>query len=148
MSNVAAWPTFMAKLRNRQGVAERTMSFSFEKLADWTFRAGQFIDITLLNPAETDAEGNTRGFSVSSAPYEEAITITTRMRDTAFKRILGGMALDTEVKIEGPFGDLRLPLWARSSTSRGRRRWCTAYELCTTSGIDEDDIRSEEFTGY
>ena len=108
MSNVAAWPTFMAKLRNRQEVAERTMSFSFEKLADWTFRAGQFIDITLINPAETDAEGNTRGFSLSSAPYEDAITITTRMRDTAFKRILGGMALDTEVKIEGPFGDLRL----------------------------------------
>ena len=80
MSKVAAWPTFMAKLRNRQEVAERTISFSFEKLADRTFRAGQFIDITLINPAETDTEGNTRGFSVSSAPYEEAITITTRMR--------------------------------------------------------------------
>jgi ferredoxin-NADP reductase len=108
MSNVAAWPTFMAKLQNRQEVAERTMSFSFDKPAGWTFRAGQFIDITLISPAETDAEGNTRGFSVSSAPYEEAITITTRMRGTAFKRIIGAMPLDTEAKIEGPFGDLRL----------------------------------------
>jgi len=57
MSNVAASPTFMAKLRNRQKVAERTISFSFEKLADWTFRAGQFIDITLID----QPGGNRRG---------------------------------------------------------------------------------------
>jgi ferredoxin-NADP reductase len=61
----------MAKLRHRQEVAERTVSFSFDKPAGWTFRTGQFIDITQINPAETDAEGNTRGFSISSAPYQD-----------------------------------------------------------------------------
>ena len=34
--------------------------------------------------------------------------ITTRLRDTAFKRVLQAMPLGTAVKIEGPFGDLRL----------------------------------------
>ena len=77
-------------------------------LADWTYRAGQFVDITLLDPPETDAEGNTRGFSISSAPSEGVIMITTRLRDTAFKRVLQAMPLGTPVKIEGPFGDLRL----------------------------------------
>ncbi len=34
--------------------------------------------------------------------------VTTRMRDTALKRILESMPLENEVKIEGPFGDLTL----------------------------------------
>ena len=113
MTAVAAWPTFEAALVGRDLVAERTMAFRFAKPADWTYRAGQFVDITLLDPPETDAEGNTRGFSISSAPSEQVIMITTRLRDTAFKRVLQTMPLGTRVKIEGPFGDLRLHHAAR-----------------------------------
>lgn len=108
MSSAAAWPVFTANLRSREEVAEGTMAFHFEKPVDWTFKAGQFIDITLLDPSETDAEGNTRGFSIASAPYEETILVATRMRDTAFKRVLKTMPLGTAVKIEGPFGSLTL----------------------------------------
>jgi ferredoxin-NADP reductase len=106
MSDVG--PVFRAKLKRRDLVAERTMSFHFEKPAGFVFTAGQFIEMELLNPRETDAEGNSRAFSVSSGPYENTITVTTRLRDTAFKRVLETMPLETEVKIEGPFGDLRL----------------------------------------
>jgi ferredoxin-NADP reductase len=108
MTATAAWPTFKAALVGRELVAERTMAFRFAKPTDWTYRAGQFVDITLLDPPQTDPEGNTRGFSISSAPSEGVIMITTRLRDTAFKRVLQAMALGTAVKIEGPFGDLRL----------------------------------------
>jgi len=101
-------PIFPTKLKSRDLVAERTMAFHFEKPASFAFTPGQFINIDLLNPSETDAEGNTRCFSVSSAPYEDRITVTTRLRDTAFKRVLKTMPLETEVRIEGPFGDLRL----------------------------------------
>ena len=108
MTAVAAWPTFEVALVARELVAEGTMAFRFEKPADWSYRAGQFVDITLLDPPETDAEGDTRGFSISSAPSEDVIMITTRLRDTAFKRVLQAMPLGTPVRIEGPFGDLRL----------------------------------------
>jgi len=107
MSTAANWPT-MARLTERHEVAERTMAFQFQKPVGWTFKAGQFIDITLLNPPETDAEGNTRAFSLSSAPDEPAIMVTTRLRDTAFKRVLMTQPLSSEVKIEGPFGNLTL----------------------------------------
>ena len=113
MTATAAWPTFEAALLGRDLVADRTMAFRFAKPADWSYRAGQFVDITLLDPPETDAEGNTRGFSISSAPDEDVIMITTRLRDTAFKRVLQTMPLGTAVKIEGPFGDLRLHHAAR-----------------------------------
>jgi ferredoxin-NADP reductase len=105
---VADWPTFLTKLRDQKEVAERTMAFCFDKPASFKFTPGQFIDITLLNPRDTDSEGNARGFSIATAPYEDFIMVATRLRDTAFKRVLRSVPLGTEVKIEGPFGNLRL----------------------------------------
>ena len=102
-----------AVLLSRELVAERTMTFRFERPVGWTYRAGQSIDMTLLDPPETDAEGNLRAFSLSSAPSEDWLAITTRLRDTAFKRVLSNVPLGTAVKIEGPFGDFRLHKAAR-----------------------------------
>jgi ferredoxin-NADP reductase len=106
VSTPEAW--LRSALVGRELVAERTMSFRFHKPADWSYRAGQSVDMTLLDPPETDAEGNLRAFTISSAPLENVIQITTRLRDTAFKRVLQQTPLGTEVKIEGPFGDFRL----------------------------------------
>lgn len=50
MSTPATWPVFTAKLKSREEVAERTMAFRFERADGWTFKAGQFIDMTLLAP--------------------------------------------------------------------------------------------------
>jgi ferredoxin-NADP reductase len=84
------------------------MAFHFDKPDGFEFRAGQAIDLTLLNPPETDAEGNTRAFSIVSAPFDPDLMIATRMRDTAFKRTLRSMPLGTQVKIEGPSGSFTL----------------------------------------
>ena len=99
---------FTAKLNGREQVAEGTMAFHFEKPAGFDFRAGQAADITLINPPETDAEGNIRTFSIVSAPFEDRLTFATRMRDTAFKRVLKTMPLGTSVRISGASGSLTL----------------------------------------
>ena len=101
-------PTVTSRLLSRQEVADGTMAFRFDKPIGWVFKAGQFLDMTLLDPAETDAEGNTRSFSIASGPDEDTLMIATRMRDTAFKRVLKTMPIGTAVKIEGPSGDLIL----------------------------------------
>jgi ferredoxin-NADP reductase len=108
MSTAAASQGFICKLKERKEVAEGTMAFRFEKPTGWTFKAGQYLDMTLLNPSETDSEGNVRSFSIASGPHEETLMVATRMRDTAFKRVLRAMPLGTAVKIEGPSGDLNL----------------------------------------
>jgi len=95
-------------LSARSEVAQRTLEFRFPKPRSMTFKAGQFMDLTLLDPSETDAEGNTRGFSINSAPDEPELIFTTRLRDTAFKRVLQSMPLDTRVQIDGPFGNFTL----------------------------------------
>lgn len=89
-------------------VAEGTMRFWFIKPAGFTYRAGQSIDLTLIDPPETDAEGTMRAFTLASAPQDEHLSITTRMRDTAFKRTLRQMTPGTALSFEGPFGDLTL----------------------------------------
>lgn len=99
---------YRIKLKDRFTVAEGTMAFQFEKPSGFIFKPGQWIDITLLDPSETDAEGNVRGFSVASAPEEELLMVATRMRDTAFKRELAKMPMDTEVKITPAGGNLTL----------------------------------------
>jgi len=95
-------------LRSRIEVAERTLAFHFEKPPGWTFKAGQYVDLTLIDPPETDSQGNRRAFSIASAPGEETLMIATRMRDTAFKRVLEAMPIGAAVKIEGPLGNLTL----------------------------------------
>lgn len=95
-------------LTRREEIAEGTMAFYFAKPADFQFRAGQSMDMTLLNPPETDAEGNTRTFSIAGAPFDSDLMIATRMRDTAFKRMLRNAAPGLQVKIDGPSGSFTL----------------------------------------
>ena len=95
-------------LRKREEIAEGTMAFHFDKPAGFEFRAGQALDWTLIDPPETDGEGNIRAFSITSAPFESDLVIATRMRDTAFKRVLRTMPLGTQVKIDGPSGSFTL----------------------------------------
>ncbi len=97
-----------SKLIRREEVAEGTMAFHFEKPSGFTFKAGQSADVTLVDPPETDAEGNTRTFSIANPPFENELVFTTRMRDTAFKRSLKNAALPTEVKMGSAAGSFTL----------------------------------------
>ncbi len=96
------------KLLRKEGVAKGTMAFHFEKPEGFLFLPGQYADLTLIDPTETDSEGNIRTFSIASAPCEEFLTFATRMRDTAFKRELGKMPEGREIQIDGPFGSFTL----------------------------------------
>jgi ferredoxin-NADP reductase len=99
---------YTVSLKHRREVAEGTTAFLFEKPDGLSFKAGQYLNFTLLDPPETDAEGNTRTFSIASAPDEEELMMATRMRDTAFKRVLKTMPLGAQVEIEGPYGNFTL----------------------------------------
>ncbi len=100
--------TFTVRLKDRKEVANGTIAVFFNKPENFEFVAGQSIDVTLIDPSETDAKGNLRTFSLASAPYESDLMVATRVRETAFKRELKRMPLGTPVKIEGPFGSMTL----------------------------------------
>ena len=99
---------YSTKLNERRDVAEGTMAFHLEKPPGFQFKAGQYMNLTLIDPPETDAEGSTRSFSIASAPFEADLVVATRMRDTAFKRAFRTLSLKSEVRISGPFGSFTL----------------------------------------
>jgi ferredoxin-NADP reductase len=99
---------YVSKLLKRVEVAQDTMAFHFEKPIGFDFKPGQSADLTLINPPETDSEGNTRTFSLASAPFENQLVFATRMRDTAFKRSLRNIALGTAVKMDSAIGSFTL----------------------------------------
>lgn len=100
--------SYRPKLLNRDEVAEGTMAFHFEKAPGFDFKPGQSADLTLPNPPETDSEGNTRTFSIASAPFDSRLMFVTRMRDTAFKRSLKKVPLGTAVKMDAAMGSFTL----------------------------------------
>ncbi len=99
---------YKVKLKHRQEIASGTMAFHFEKPEGFAYKAGQFGDFTIASPPETDAEGNTRGFSLASSPFEGDLMIATRMRDTAFKRVMKTIELGRELSMDAPYGSLTL----------------------------------------
>ncbi len=99
---------YNTRLLKSEQVAEGTMAFYFEKPSGFEFVGGQSIDLTLIDPPQSDAGGNTRALSVASAPREPHLAVATRLRDTAFKRVLGALRPGAEVRIEGPFGSMTL----------------------------------------
>ncbi len=101
-------PKYDVTLRGSRLVARETRAFDFDLPQGFTYKAGQSIDLTLLNPPETDGEGNTRAFTIASAPAEQKLMVTTRLRNTAFKRVLRSLAPGSHVGVDGPFGSMTL----------------------------------------
>ena len=100
--------TQIVKLMRTEEIAEGTMAFHFTRPPGFVFRPGQSIDMTLIDPPETDGEGNTRAFSIACPSFEDRLTVAMRMRDSAFKRVLRNAPPGLEVKIESPGGSFTL----------------------------------------
>ena len=81
-------PIDMVRLPGREDVADGTLAFPFEKPEGFLYEAEQFAGWTLIDPPHTDVEGNTRGFSLASAPCEQDLRSATSRRETARKREL------------------------------------------------------------
>jgi ferredoxin-NADP reductase len=99
---------YRTTLVGREEVAEGTAAFHFAKPQGFAFKPGQAIDLILPTLGDGDAQANRHAFSLVSAPFEERLTVATRLRDSAFKRALGQLAAGAAVEIDGPFGSLTL----------------------------------------
>jgi ferredoxin-NADP reductase len=97
-------PGFETRLIKREEVARQTVAFHFDKPQAFCFQPGQYAELTLIDPDETDKEGNTRTFSIASDPGAESLTFVTRVRDSAFKRALMALPISAAVRLDGPYG--------------------------------------------
>lgn len=100
--------SYDVRLLDKTDVAEGTTQFTLEKPPGFEYRAGQYGDLVL--PASTGVadQDNKHGFSFASAPYEDHLCMTTRMRDTPFKRAARKVPVGTMVKLLALWGDFML----------------------------------------
>ena len=96
------------KLIEKREVARETMEFTLEKPDGFIYQSGQTIDLTLVDPKETDSKGNIRTFSLVSEPHEPVLKIAMRLRDSAFKRVIRSLDEGSSLCLEGPFGSFVL----------------------------------------
>lgn len=74
-------PAFEVTLQSSEPVAESTMAFHLDKPEGFRFKPGQSIDLTLIDPTAGDQQGKSHTFSLVSAPFENRLTVATRMRE-------------------------------------------------------------------
>ncbi len=96
---------------NRRTIAQATTEIAIDlRGAQFTFRPGQYVHLTILNPRHRDDHGSARDFSIVSSPLDqEKLLIAFRESPSAFKRNLMEFSIGTEVEIEGPYGGFTLP---------------------------------------
>jgi glycine betaine catabolism B len=83
---------------NKQGQDDK-MTFNYI--------AGQFAFFDIGNVLN-DPKGPIRHFTIASSPTEEFILISTRIRDSAYKKRLDSLQIGALVKVRGPQGEFTL----------------------------------------
>ncbi len=95
---------FVRKIQNAQNV----YSFIFNASDDFKWTAGQFIQITFPHD-NPDSRGIKRFFSISSAPFEKNVMVTTRFESqngSSFKKAFFDIIPGTFVESTVPKGNL------------------------------------------
>jgi ferredoxin-NADP reductase/nitrite reductase/ring-hydroxylating ferredoxin subunit len=83
------------------------MTFKFRKDSYPEYKAGQFAFFPLDN-VNNDSRGPVRHFSLTSSPTEDALIISTRIRDTPYKQRLSTMQEGEQVNVSKPQGNFVL----------------------------------------
>jgi ferredoxin-NADP reductase len=95
--------TFKTRIENAPDV----YSFIFEKPKDFNWIAGQFIQITFPHD-NPDDRGIKRFFSISSAPFEKMVMITSRIelsKSSSFKKAFYDIKPGTIIESTDPKGE-------------------------------------------
>jgi glycine betaine catabolism B len=71
------------------------------------YTAGQYAFLDIGN-VYNDPKGPVRHFTIASSPTEEFILISTRIRDSPYKKRLDSLQIGTEVKVREPLGNFTL----------------------------------------
>lgn len=98
-------------IRHKEFVAEGTLQVTLGTIGEVPeFQAGQYMMVSIHKPIYSDDKGATRFFSIASSPDQKGeLVFTTRLSDSAFKRTLAELPIESSLEVEMMGGDLVLP---------------------------------------
>ena len=100
----------IGEIIDKKLVAQGTLQVTFKVTEPFSFIAGQYCFVTLINFLYPDDRGGKRHFSIVNSPNEKGIlTIATRLRDSGFKKTLDQLPLGSEVELGPIAGAFTLP---------------------------------------
>jgi ferredoxin-NADP reductase len=94
------------KLTERKKIFDDVESFILEPDEKVEWQPGQYMHYALNHPGE-DSRGHERWFTISSAPFEKHLQITTRFtkeEGSSFKKTLRTMQIGDSFEADGPKG--------------------------------------------
>lgn len=99
-----------AKIGLIKEIAQNTAGVDFELPKKFSFKAGQYVSVTLPSLKDLEIREQFRDFSIASSPNElPRLSISFRISESIFKKTLLGMSPGDEVVIDGPAGIFTLP---------------------------------------
>ena len=99
------------RLLRKQQEASDCYTYVFSNNNNLKWKPGQYLHYTLPHKL-VDNRGDERWFTISSAPFEDEIHLTTRFdleKGSTFKKELFAMSPGDEIEIDLPEGDFVLP---------------------------------------
>ena len=93
--------------RNSAPLVDNIKTFVFTPTEPETWQAGQFIHLTLAHENQDD-RGDERWFTISSAPFEKDVWITTRWfgeNSSTFKKTLNKLEPGDIIEVDEPEGN-------------------------------------------
>lgn len=99
---------YFSRLEQHEEICEGTVALHLSRPSAFYFRAGQFVEMTLIKPKKRDIGGNSRSFSIASAPFENELLFVMRLSNSAFKEELMSLPRGREIQISGAAGHFTL----------------------------------------
>lgn len=101
---------YYTTIAGQSKIAENTWEVSFKYPSNFSFQAGQYIQVEVPQLLYPDSTGTSRLFSIASSPLDQKkISISFRDTGSGFKRSLKELSLGSPINIEGPHGFITLP---------------------------------------
>lgn len=100
------------KLIEKEHLVDNIWAFRFEPSESLRWTAGQYVSVELEHE-NPDGQGTKRWFTISSAPYEKIVQITTRVTGSTFKQALSRLNVSDELQLlDKPHGNF---IWQDSA---------------------------------
>ncbi len=99
---------FTLTLQEHKSVADGTEMFVFDKPADFTFEAGQYVAMLLPQTVVPDDRHGVRSLSIASAPFEETLIFAMRQSQSGFKQTMFALEPGATVAVTKAIGHFTL----------------------------------------
>ncbi len=99
---------FTLTLKEQRAVADGTELFVFDKPADFTYKAGQYVAMMLTSLVAPDTRAGVRSLSIASAPCEEDLYFAMRRSDSGFKQTMFALRPGDTVAVTKAIGHFTL----------------------------------------